>query len=120
MNPADRPLIWLHGEIKTPPFGTIARVEAGVLLRRLQKGEMLALPHSRPMPSIGSHCHELRIREEDKSWRIVYRIDPDAIIIAAVFQKRTQGTPKRVIETCKRRLRQYDHLAGGLHGSRET
>lgn len=113
MSPTDKPLVWLHGEIKTPPFSTAARIEAGVLLRRLQKGETLALPHSRPMPGIGGRCHEIRIRDEDKSWRIVYRIDPDAIIIAEVFQKRTQATPRHVISTCKRRLRQYDQLAGG-------
>ena len=44
----DRPLAWLHGEIKTPPFSAAARIEAGVLLRRLQRGESLAMPHSRP------------------------------------------------------------------------
>ena len=36
---ADKPLAWLHGEIKTPPFSADARLEAGVLLRRLQRGE---------------------------------------------------------------------------------
>lgn len=113
MASADKPLVWLHGEIKTPPVGATARIEAGVLLRRLQKGEMLSLPHSRPMPSISARCHELRIREEDKTWRIVYRTDPDAIIIAEVFPKTTRETPKRVIDRCKRRLQQYDQLAGG-------
>ena len=35
----DKPLVWLRGEVKTPPFGFGARIEAGVLLRRLQRGE---------------------------------------------------------------------------------
>src|SRR5438874_13509319 len=48
----DKPLVWLEGEIKTPPFTKAARIEAGTLLRRLQRGELLALPHSRPMRSI--------------------------------------------------------------------
>lgn len=113
MNPTDNPLVWLHGEVKTPPFSTEARIEAGVLLRRLQKGEMLSLPHSRSMPSIGARCHELRIQDDDKIWRIMYRIDPDAIVIVEVFQKTTQQTPKRVIETCKQRFRRYDELTGG-------
>lgn len=116
MSQTDKPLVWLHGDVKTPPFSTAARVEAGVLLRRLQKGETLSLPHSRPMPSIGSRCHELRIRDEDKMWRLMYRLDPDAVIIAEVFQKTTQQTPKQVIETCKRRLRQYERISGGEHG----
>jgi hypothetical protein len=49
----ERPLVWLHGEIKTPPMSSRARVEAGYLLRRLQRGESLSLPESRPMPAIG-------------------------------------------------------------------
>jgi phage-related protein len=111
MAAADKPLVWLRGEVKTPPFSTVARLEAGTLLRRLQSGEKLAMPHSRPMPLIGPRCHELRVVDAGKSWRLVYRIDGDAIIIADVFQKATQQTPVRVIADCKRRLRQYDQLS---------
>jgi phage-related protein len=84
-------------------------VEAGYLLRLLQRGELLSMPQSRPMKSIGSHCHELRITDESKVWRIVYRIDRDAIVIAEVFQKKTEKTPAIVIENSKTRLRMYDH-----------
>jgi phage-related protein len=63
------------------------------------------------MPNIGVRCHELRIVDRDKTWRIIYRIDRDAIIIADVFQKTTQQTPKRVIDDSRRRLRQYDALS---------
>jgi hypothetical protein len=38
---ADKPLVGLHGEVKTPPFSPAARLEAGMLLRRLQRGELL-------------------------------------------------------------------------------
>ncbi len=100
--------MWLQGEIKTPPFSTEARVEAGTLLRRLQEGESLGMPHSRPMPSIGARCHELRVRDENQNWRIVYRIDSDAIIIAEVFRKTTNQAPKHVLDACKRRLGAYD------------
>ncbi|MCC5631031.1 hypothetical protein LC613_24785 [Nostoc sphaeroides CHAB 2801] len=61
MDNDDKPLVWLRGEVKTPPFSYEARVEVGFLLRWLQQGENLELPHSQPMPSIGAHCHELRI-----------------------------------------------------------
>ena len=104
----DKPLVWLRGEVKTPPFTAAGRIQAGVLLRRLQQGESLTLPHSRPMPSIGSGCHELRIADEKKGWRIVYRIDSDAIIILEVFRKTTRQTPQSVIADCKRRLSQYE------------
>jgi phage-related protein len=83
MKRKDKPLIWLHGEIKTPPLSSAARTEAGYLLRKLQMGELLSLPHSRPMPWIGSRCHELRIDDQVKKWRVVYRIDHDAIVPTA-------------------------------------
>jgi phage-related protein len=108
MSPKDKPLIWLHGQVKTPPFSAAARLEAGYLLRELQRGVALAMPHSRPMPSIGPHCHELRITDEDKIWRIFYRTDSDAIVIAEVIRKKTGKTPKSVIDTCKARFRMYD------------
>jgi phage-related protein len=110
MSDQDKPLAWLHGEVKTPPVSQEARIEAGVLLRRLQQGEILGLPHSRPMPSIGAHCHELRIRDSDKNWRIIYRIDDDTILIFEVFQKTTQKTPTNIIDNCQKRLRKYDAL----------
>jgi phage-related protein len=106
-----KPLVWLSGEIKTPPFSTEARIEAGTLLRRLQEGESLGMPHSRPMPSIGKRCHELRVRDENRNWRIIYRVDDDAIVIADVFAKTTRQTPKQVLDTCKRRLAKYDEAA---------
>lgn len=101
-------MVWLHGEVKTPPFSKEARLEAGFLLRRLQEGEPLSLPHSRPMSSIGPHCHELRIRDASANWRFIYRIDQDAIVIAEVFKKKTRSTPKAVIDASKERLRRYD------------
>ena len=108
---ADKPLVWLHGEVKTPPFSAAGRLEAGLLLRQLQRGVKLTLPYSRPMPRIGPRCHELRIPDADQTWRIVYRLDPDATVIAEVFSKKTRATPDQVISTCQRRLRLYDHLA---------
>ena len=107
---SDKPLVWLHGEIKTPPFSHEARIEAGFLLRQLQQGVLLALPHSRPMPEIGSHCHELRVEDQPQTWRIIYRIDPDAIIITEVFKKKTKKTPPEVITMSQKRLKAYDDL----------
>lgn len=104
----EKPVVWLHGEIKTPPFSISARIEAGLLLRRLQQGENLSMPHSRPMPSIGKRCHELRIVDANKTWRIVYRTDRDAIIVLEIFEKKTQQTPQQVIEICRIRIRNYD------------
>ncbi|TAK37319.1 MAG: hypothetical protein EPO30_10865 [Lysobacteraceae bacterium] len=60
------------------------------------------------MPSIGPRCHELRINDEKATWRIIYRIDNDAIVILEVFEKRARQTPQPVIDACKQRLRDYD------------
>ena len=91
VNEGDKPLVWLHGEVRTPPLSQHARVETGVLRQRIQQGESLGMPVSRPMPSIGKRCHELRIVDEDSTWRVVYRIDDDAIVIAE--QRRDRGLP---------------------------
>ena len=86
MDSQDKPLVWLHGQIKTPPFSAEARVEVGYLLRCLQQGEHLTMPHSRPMPSIGARCHELRVTDRGKIWRMVHRIDDDAIVVLEIFR----------------------------------
>lgn len=103
----DKPIVWLRGEVITPPFSVEARRETGALLRQLQQGIGLALPHSRPMPGIGVRCHELRVTDKDSIWRIIYRVEPDAIVILDVFQKKTQATPDSVIARCKARLARY-------------
>ncbi len=66
------------------------------------------MPHSRPMPSIGRRCHELRIHDLGRAWRIFYRVDADAIVIAGVARKKTRTTPKATLDACKQRLAQYD------------
>jgi phage-related protein len=108
VSPKDKPLAWLHGEVKTPPFSKEARLEVGYLLRLLQRGDSIVMPHSRPMPTIGAWCHELRIQDAQEIWRIVYRIDVDAIVLVEVFSKKTGKTPKRTIDLCRKRLKDYD------------
>ncbi|MEW6569544.1 MAG: type II toxin-antitoxin system RelE/ParE family toxin [Chloroflexota bacterium] len=113
MNPEDKPLVWLSGEIKTPPLSSEARIEAGFLLRQLQAGVRLSLPHLRPMPSLGARCHELRVQDAQSTWRVMLRIDADAIVILDVFRKTSSQTPRHVLDACRRRLRRYDELTEG-------
>lgn len=112
MSPKDKPLAWLHGEIKTPPFSTQARLEAGYLLRLLQRGVSIGMLHSRPMPTVGARCHELRIQDERQTWRIVYRIDEDVIVLIEVFSKKTGKTLKSTVDLCRKRLKDYDSEEG--------
>lgn len=104
---AEKVVIWLHGEVRTPPFSAEARREAGGLLGLLQRGQLIGMPLSRPMPSIGARCHELRVNDEDQTWRVIYRIDKDAVVVLEVFSKKTRVTPKRVIDACKERIKRY-------------
>jgi phage-related protein len=109
VSPKDKPLVWLHGEVKSPPLSREARVEVGYLLRRLQRGDLIGLPASRPMPSIGAKCHELRVNDSAGNWRLIYRLDSDAVVILDVFSKKTRATPQAAIDTCRRRLKEYDN-----------
>jgi phage-related protein len=59
------------------------------------------------MAVIGRRCHELRIPDETKTWRIVYYLADDAVVILEVFEKKTQQTPTAVIATCRQRLSRY-------------
>ncbi len=98
-------LVVEHGEIKSPPLSVEARREAGFYLRKLQQGESLSMPVSRPMPSIGTNCHELRIDDRDSFWRIIYKIYENAIVVLEVFNKKSNQTPKQVIDNCKTRIK---------------
>ena len=82
-------IAWLKGEIKTPPFSKNARIESGWLLRRLQLGDKLSPSESKPIETIGKGCYELRIRDRNIDWRIVYYIHTEAIVILEVFKKKT-------------------------------
>ena len=105
-------IVLFFGEIKTPPFSKSARVETGLLLRKLQNREMLSMPESRPMPNIGTHCHELRVSdsENNREWRIIYRIDENEIVVFDVFAKTTQKTPQQIINNCQKRIKRYNQL----------
>src|SRR6266705_56147 len=85
-----KPVGWLHGEIKTPPFTAAGRKEAGDLLRLLQEGEQLRMPLAEPLPVIGARCGALRVRDAGHHWRIVYRVDHDAILVLEVYAKKTR------------------------------
>ena len=103
----EKPVVWLHGEVKTPPFTDAGRAEAGFQLGQLQQGIQLGMPKSRPMPNIGPSCHELRVRDEGHNWRLMYHVDADAVVVLDVFPKTTQKTRKQVFDNCQRRLARY-------------
>ena len=48
----EKPLVWLEGEVKSPPFSQAARLEADYILQQLHKGDHLAC-------LIPVQCHRL-------------------------------------------------------------
>ncbi|MGD9635350.1 MAG: type II toxin-antitoxin system RelE/ParE family toxin [Pirellulales bacterium] len=106
--PTRKPLVWLQGEIKTPPFTAKGRQEAGMLLRLLQQGEQLNMPQAEPLPNVGPRCGALRVRDADHNWRIMYRADSDAILVLDVYSKKTRKIPDEVVRRCQERQKRYD------------
>jgi phage-related protein len=91
--PLGKPLVWLHGEIKTPPF---------------QQGQQLSMPQAEHLPNVGARCGALRVRDAGHNWRIVYRADADAVLVLEVYSKKTRKIPDEVIKRCQDRLKRYD------------
>ena len=106
--PTLKPILFLGEQIERPPFSREASREVGYLLHQLQTGVSLGMPQSRPMPSIEPRVHELRVREVQHNWRIVYRVDATFIVVVMIFDKKTPQTPNHVIALCQHRLARYD------------
>jgi phage-related protein len=74
----------------------------------LQQGESLGMPQAEALPDVGSRCGALRVRDAEHNWRIMYRIDSDAVLVLDVYSKKTRKIPDEVIERCQQRLKRYD------------
>jgi phage-related protein len=79
-----------------------------MLLRFLQEGETPGMPQAEALPDVGPRCGALRIRDAEHNWRIVYRIDADAVLVLDVYPKKTRKIPDEVLRRCKLRLKRYD------------
>ena len=66
------------------------------------------MPQSEPLTNVCSRCGALRVRDAEHNWRIMYRVDPDAVLILEVYAKKTRTIPRSVIARCKQRLKAYD------------
>lgn len=86
------------------------RGEIGEALRDIQKGIKLGLPLSRPMPTVASGVHELRLKDSTTALRIFYFVNlPDTIVVVHGFQKKSQKTSHREIEIGRQRLEEVLH-----------
>ena len=82
------------------------RGELADAIARLERGHMLTMPLSRPMPSIGNGVHELRFRDKSGIYRMIcWLAGKGSIFLLHAFQKKTQKTPSQNIKVAKDRLR---------------
>jgi phage-related protein len=79
----------------------------GRLIRHLQHGRSLGMPHSRPMPSVALGVEELRVKDQSGQYRaFVVRKMARGILVLHVFAKKTRETPRGAIELAQQRLRE--------------
>ena len=86
-------------------FPADVKQDVGYQLDKLQRGQQ---PDDfKPMPSIGKGVEEIRVWNDSGAYRVIYsaRI-ADAVYVLHAFQKKTQATSKRDIDTAKERFAQ--------------
>lgn len=79
-----------------------------MLLRLLQNGEQPGMPQAELLPDLRRRCGALRIRDAGHNWRIMYRVDADAIVILEIYAKKTRRIPDEIMDRCRERLKRYD------------
>jgi phage-related protein len=86
-------------------FPEIARRRAGFQLDRVQRG---AEPEDwKPMTDIGPGVREIRVRDADGAFRVIYIASrADVIYVLHAFGKKSQRTSKRDLDLAAARLRQ--------------
>jgi phage-related protein len=88
-------------------FPKEARARLGKGLFRLQMGEQLQLPHSRPMAIVAAGVSELRVQDDDGIYRVFYyTASALGVLVFHAFVKKTQRTPPLEIELARRRLKE--------------
>ena len=91
-------------------FSKEARFLLGKGLFRLQLGEKLSMPNSRPMPAVAAGVSELRVRGEDGIYRVFYyTAAPQGVLVFHAFIKKAQRTPPLEIELGRKRLKELLH-----------
>jgi phage-related protein len=85
----------------------VVRRELGKAIFDLQRGESLAMPLSRPMPSVGPGAAELRIGDRSGIYRAFYYTESArGILVFHAFVKKSRETPKRELELARKRLKE--------------
>jgi phage-related protein len=99
-----KPIIFAGDSLDaTRGFPERARQALGYQLDRVQCG--LEPSDWKPMNSIGTGVREIRVREDNGAYRVIYLTSlPDAIHVLHAFQKKSSKTPQRDLDIAQRRL----------------
>ncbi len=82
-------------------FPETARRDAGYQIDRVQQG--LDPMDWKPMNTVGAGVREIRIHAED-AFRVLYLAKfEDAVYVLHTFEKKSQKTPRKVIDLAKQR-----------------
>ncbi len=86
-------------------FPDEARREAGYQLERVQAGKDPA--DWKPMPSVGLGINEIRVREDNGAFRIIYVAKfEEAVYVLHAFHKKARKTAKQDIDLARQRFRE--------------
>lgn len=92
-------------------FPVSARREAGHQLDRVQHGD--EADDWKPLPTLGSGCREIRIREASGAFRVIYVAKfAEAVYVLHCFQKKTAKTNKTDLKLAEQR---YSELVKELN-----
>lgn len=104
-----RAIIWNKNAINfVKGLGVTTRQEIGALLLLVQRGVQLSAPQSRPMKIINKSAYELRIKDKEGIYRIIYVLSlGEKIYIPSAFTKKSTKTPKNEIDLAIKRIRDF-------------
>ena len=90
-------------------FPPDARRDIGYQIEALQQGGQPA--DFKPMLTVGKGVEEIRVQEAGGAFRVIYTARvADAIFVLHAFQKKSQATPKRDLETARERFAQLKRI----------
>lgn len=108
-------LMWFEQAKRLAPHRVPAPRQAGHQLDRVQRG--LDPDDWKPMKTVGSGAREIRIRDADGAFRVIYVTKfADAIHVPHCFQKKTEKAARVDVELA---ARGYRELARELEKSHE-
>ncbi|MGY4696658.1 type II toxin-antitoxin system RelE/ParE family toxin [Xylella fastidiosa subsp. sandyi] len=92
-------------------FPVSVRREAGYQLHQVQNGR--DADDWKPMPTVGRGVREIRIRDVDGAFRVIYVATlPEAVYVLHCFQKKTEKTTKGDLDVAAKRYRDLFNEVG--------